>query len=148
MSKYGSMEFMVKEGYDKYGSKLMNNPIKHMPKVETKNIHKPDETRDFPHGKVELVKVAGFTFGLATFEPGWQWSKSIKPIAKTESCQASHTAYQISGRIHIRMDDGTEYDLGPGDVGIIPPGHDAWTVGNEPAVALDISGMADYAKKA
>lgn len=118
-----------------------------MPKMEIKNLNSPDETRKFDHGKVDLVKLEGITFGLATFEPGWKWSESVKSLVKTESCQVLHTGYQISGRMHVRMDDGTEKEFGPGDVGIIPPGHDAWTVGNEPAVVLDITGMADYAKK-
>ncbi len=119
-----------------------------MVKIQRKSMNKPEETRNFPKGKVELVKLEGVTFGLATFEPGWKWSECIKPIVKTESCQASHTAYQISGRLHVVMDDGTELEFGPGDVGVVPPGHDAWVVGNEPVIALDITGMVDYAKKA
>ena len=115
--------------------------------IQKRNIHSPDETRNFPKGKVDLVKLEGVTFGLATFEPGWKWSESVKPIAKTKSCEASHTQYIISGRMKVRMDDGTEYEYGPGDIGIVPPGHDAWVVGNEPLVALDITGMVDYAKR-
>ena len=119
-----------------------------MVKIQRRSMNKPDETRNFPKGKVNLVKVGEFTFGLGTLEPGWRWSTSVKPIVKTESCQASHTNYQISGRLHVVMDDHTECDIGPGDVCVIPPGHDAWVVGNEPVVALDITGMEDYAKKA
>lgn len=111
-------------------------------------MKKPDETREFPNGKVDLVKMEGVTFGLAKFEPGWQWSKSVKPIAKTESCQVLHNGYQMTGTMHIKMDDGSEYETGPGDVAIIPPGHDAWVVGDDPVEMLDISGMAEYAKKA
>lgn len=118
-----------------------------MAKAQKKNIHQPDETRTFPHGKTELVRIGNYTFGLATFEPGWKWSESVKPLVNTESCQMSHTAYQLSGKLHIKMDDGTEYELGPGDVGIIPPGHDGWVVGDEPVITLDITGMADFAKK-
>jgi len=121
--------------------------VKCMAKMQKKNIHQPDETRQFSKGKVDVVSLGGFTFGLGTFEPGWKWSESVKPIVKTESCQASHTGYQVSGMMHVKMDDGTEYDLGPGDTGVIPPGHDAWVVGDEPAVMLDITGMVDYAKK-
>lgn len=119
-----------------------------MVKMQKKSIKNPEETRNFPKGKVELVKLAGVTFGLATFEPGWKWSESVKPLVKTESCQAPHTNYHLSGRLHVVMDDGTENEYGPGDIGVVPPGHDAWTVGNEPAVALDITGMVDYAKQA
>ena len=116
--------------------------------MQKKNIHTPDETRNFPKGKVELVKIEGVTFGLGTFEPGWKWSECVKPIAKTEWCQASHAVYHISGRLHVMMNDGTENEFGPGDVGTVPPGHDAWVVGNEPVVMLDVTGMVDYAKKA
>lgn len=119
-----------------------------MKKIQKKNISEPEETRKFPKGRVDLVTLEGVTFGLATFEPGWKWSESVKPIAKTESCQVSHTGYQLSGNMHIVMDDGTEEDFGPGTVGVIPPGHDAWVVGDEPVVILDITGMGNYAKKA
>jgi len=118
-----------------------------MKATEKKSLNSPDETRTFPKGKVEMVVVGGVTFGRATFDPGWKWSEHVKPIAKTQSCEASHTLCQISGHMHIRMDDGTEIALGPGDVGIIAPGHDAWVVGNEPVVAIDITGLVDYAKQ-
>jgi hypothetical protein len=112
-----------------------------------KTFNSPDETRSFPKGKGELVNAGSIKFGRATLEPGWKWSVDVQPIAKTKSCEASHTQYQVSGRLHVRMDDGTEVEYGPGDVGYIPRGHDAWVVGNEPVVAIDVTGMADYAKK-
>jgi quercetin dioxygenase-like cupin family protein len=118
-----------------------------MKRTEKKSLKSPDETRTFPKGKVEMAAVGGVTFGRATFEPGWKWSEHVKPIAKTKSCQAPHTWYQVSGRLRVRMDDGTEIEFGPGDVGVIAPGHDGWVVGNEPAVGIDISGMGDYAKQ-
>ena len=112
-----------------------------------RTFNSPDETRTFPKGKVELVTVGFVKFGRATFDPGWKWSVHIQPTAKTKSCEASHTQYYVSGRLHVRMDDGTEVEYGPGDLGHIPPGHDAWVVGNEPVVVIDATGMADYAKK-
>lgn len=117
-------------------------------KMQKKSLNAPDEIRTFPKGKLELVTVAGVTFGRATFEPGWKWSECVKPIAGTDSCQAPHTAYQVSGRLRVRMDDGTEKEFGPGDVCSIPPGHDAWVVGSEPAVTIDITGMEHYAERA
>jgi hypothetical protein len=114
-------------------------------KMERKSLSTPDEVRKFPKGKLELSTVGGVTFGRATFEPGWKWTESVKPIAKTESCLLPHTQYVISGRLRVRMDDGSETEYGPGDVGVIPPGHNAWVVGNEPVVAIDITGMAEYA---
>ncbi len=118
-----------------------------MGKIQKKSINNPDETRTFPKGKVELVNLEGVTFGRATFEPGWKWSECVKPIVKTESCQQLHTGYHISGRLHVRMDDGTEEEFGPGDFGVVQPGHNAWVVGNEPMVTIDITGMSNYAKK-
>lgn len=113
-----------------------------------KSLDSPDDTRTFPNGKVELVTLGGITLGRGTMQPGWRWSKDVKPIAGTESCQATHTGHVISGRLHIRMDDGSEAELGPGDAYVIPSGHDAWVVGDEPYVGVDVTGMADYAKQA
>jgi quercetin dioxygenase-like cupin family protein len=109
----------------------------------------PEEVRPFEEGKgkLELVNLAGGAIGRATFEPGWQWSKHVKPIAKTDSCLASHVGYLISGRMRIHMDDGTEEEFGPGDVMICPPGHDAWIVGDQACVVIDWQGFADYAKR-
>lgn len=115
--------------------------------IEKKSLNKPDETRTFPKGKLELSTLSGVTFGRATFQPGWKWSEAMAPIAKTASCQAPHTQYVISGRLHVKMDDGSEKEYGPGDVGIIPPGHDAWIVGNEPCVVIDFTGMKHYAEQ-
>lgn len=119
-----------------------------MDKLIKKNVKQPDETRTFPKGKVDLVKLNDVTLGQATFEPGWKWSECIKPIVSTESCQMLHTGYQLSGKLHVKMDDGTEMEFGPGDISYIPPGHDAWVVGNEPVVAIDTTGMKEYAKQA
>jgi hypothetical protein len=109
---------------------------------------KPNEVREFPHGKVELVSVNGVTFGRVTFQPGWKWSNDVKPLAGTNTCQASHLGVQLSGTMRIVMDDGSEKDLHAGEVVFIPPGHDGWVVGNEPCVFIDITGMENYAKKA
>jgi hypothetical protein len=117
-----------------------------MANTELKHFSKPDEVREFPKGKLELVNIGGSTVGRAKFEPGWRWSTSVKPIAKTESCQAPHFQYQISGVLHVKMDDGTEFDTKAGDIMNIASGHDAWVVGNEPVEAVDFQGMVDYAK--
>jgi hypothetical protein len=114
--------------------------------AEMKNFAVPDEVRKFPLGRLELVEVGGKTVGRGTFQPGWHWADSVKPIAKTESCEAPHYQYQVSGIMRVRMDDGTEFDTKAGDVCMLPPGHDAWVVGNEPVVVVDFQGMADYAK--
>jgi len=116
-------------------------------KPECKSLNAAAEVREFDKGKVELVTVAGVTVGRATFEPGWKWSACVKPIAKTDSCQAAHFGYQVSGTMVTRMDDGTEITTRAGDVVNLPPGHDAWVVGNEPMVFVDYQGMVNYAKK-
>jgi quercetin dioxygenase-like cupin family protein len=114
-----------------------------------KSLNSPEETRPFEGGtgKLELVNIDGGAVGRATFQPGWQWSKHVKPIAKTDSCQAAHVGYVISGRMKVVMDDGTADEFGPGDVMICPAGHDAWIVGNEPCVVIDWAGFGDYAKR-
>jgi quercetin dioxygenase-like cupin family protein len=114
-----------------------------------KSLDAPDETRPFEEekGKLQLVNIEGAPVGRATFQPGWQWSKHIKPIAGTESCEAAHMAYFVSGRMKVVMDDGEEMEYGPGDVAMMAPGHDAWTVGDEPCVVVDWQGVADYAKR-
>ena len=117
-----------------------------MAKAELKSTSKPDEVREFPKGRLELVQVGGRTIARAVFEPGWRWSTSVQPIAKTQSCQAPHFQYHVSGTVRVRMDDGTEFDCRPGDVSFLPPGHDAWVLGDEPAVVVDFQGMIDYAK--
>jgi hypothetical protein len=114
--------------------------------LQAKSLDTPDEKRSFEHGDIQLVNISGATVGRATFQPGWRWSNDVKPIAGTDSCQAAHTGYVISGRMHIVMDDGSEADAGPGDAVVISAGHDAWILGDEPCVMLDWSGSADYAK--
>jgi quercetin dioxygenase-like cupin family protein len=113
-----------------------------------KSLDTPEETRPFAEGKgkLELVDLDSGGVGRATFEPGWQWSKHVKPIAKTDSCQAAHTGYFISGRMKVVMDDGEDMEFGPGDYMVCPPGHDAWIIGDEPCVVIDWQGFADYAR--
>jgi quercetin dioxygenase-like cupin family protein len=120
-----------------------------MSRLIRKNLSSPEETRPFEDGKgkVELVNLDAGGVGRATFEPGWQWSKHVKPIAGTDSCQAAHTGYFISGRMKVVMDDGEEAEFGPGDFGVIPAGHDAWIVGDQPCVVIDWQGFTDYAKR-
>jgi hypothetical protein len=120
---------------------------KDMGQIQKLNFSNPDETRRFDKGQVELITLGGITFGRGTLQPGWRWRTSVKPIVNTESCQAPHLQYHISGRLHVVMDDGSEREFGPGDLGLVPPGHDAWVVGNEPAVIIDVSGMVNYAKR-
>jgi quercetin dioxygenase-like cupin family protein len=112
------------------------------------SLDAPEEVRPFvgDSGQLELVNLAAGPVGRATFKPGWRWSEHVKPIAGTDSCQAAHTGYFVSGRMKVVMDDGEEVEYGPGDFAIMPPGHDAWIVGDEDCVVIDWQGFADYAK--
>ena len=121
---------------------------KQIKSIQKKTLNTPDEVRTFDKGRVELATVGTVTFGRASFQPGWKWSESVKPIVKTENCEAPHLQYHVSGRLKVRMADGSEEEFGAGDVGTIPSGHDAWVVGDEPVVVIDISGMKEYAKPA
>jgi hypothetical protein len=114
--------------------------------AECKAFGRPDEVREFPKGRVELIRIGGATIGRAIFEPGWRWATSVQPLAKTRSCEAPHFQYHVSGVLRIRMDNGQEFDCMPGDVSLLPSGHDAWVIGGEPAVVVDFQVMIDYAK--
>lgn len=117
-----------------------------MNKMLKKSFSVPDETRPIANGKVEVVKLDEFPVIRNTFQPGWRWSESVKPIAKTDSCQVQHVLYLVSGKLAVRMDDGSTTEYAAGDVGMIPSGHDAWVVGNVPCVNLDFGGSTVYAK--
>jgi len=104
------------------------------------------ETRSFDKGKLEVVQVGEATVSRATLQPGWKWSECVKPIAGTSTCEVEHRGYVVSGRLLVRMDNGTETEIGAGDAYSIDPGHDAWVVGEEAYVGIDFSpGMAKYA---
>jgi hypothetical protein len=117
-----------------------------MSNIEAKSLSTPDETRTPDKTLIEVVKVTGAEIGRFTFQPGWRWSECIKPVVGTDSCQAEHLGYVISGRIGVTHTDGTKADLGPGDGYRIAPGHDAWVIGDEPFVGLEFKSAATYAK--
>lgn len=113
---------------------------------EHKTFEKPDETREFPNGQAQILSIGGGSVGRLEFKPGWRWSKDVQPLAQTSSCEAPHFQYHVSGRLAIKMDDGTEFIAGPGDVTALPSGHDAWVVGDEPVVVIDWFGASNYGK--
>jgi hypothetical protein len=115
-------------------------------KLETKSHNKPDEVRIPDKSRIEIVRLEGFTFGRLNFEPGWKWSACIKPVVKTDSCQLSHAGYAVSGRLTVRMKDGTQKTITAGDSYTIPPGHDAWVEGNERFVGIEVMSAEQYAK--
>jgi uncharacterized cupin superfamily protein len=97
----------------------------------------PDDTMTFENGQAQRVTIGDFTITRFTFEPGWRWSKSVKPIAKTDSCQAHHVGYILSGTFHVATEDGGEAEFGAGDAYEIQPGHDGWVVGDEPVRSVE-----------
>lgn len=112
-----------------------------------KNLSTPDEIRTPSKTRVEVVNLDNSTIMRGTFSPGWKWSECVKPVVGTESCMVHHSLYVISGRMVIKMNDGNTHEIGPGDAAEIPPGHDAWVVGNEPCISIDFAAGKVYAKK-
>ena len=113
---------------------------------ESRDFEAPDEVRKFDNGRAEILNMGGGTIGRLILQPGWRWSKDVKPIAGTEWCEAPHFQYQVSGTLHAKMSDGTEFEAGPGAVTYLPAGHDGWVVGDEPVVLVDWNGATAYAK--
>src|SRR3989337_1841145 len=116
-------------------------------KLEIKRFDSPDELRTFEKGKFELIAVGGQTVGRAGYEPGWKWSEHVGPSVGAKSCQVEHVVLVVSGRSVVAMDDGTQVEIGAGDLVYVPPGHDSWVVGDEPYVSLHFLGASDYANK-
>lgn len=107
--------------------------------VNVKNFDNPDEIREMPCVKVHMCNLGSAVAAKMIVQPGWSWSKCIKPIVGTESCMARHVGCLVSGSIHVKMDDGTEKDINAGDAYVIEPGHDGWVVGNEEAVGYEFN---------
>jgi hypothetical protein len=114
--------------------------------VEGRNFDSPDETRTPDKTTVELVNLGGGQIGRYTFQPGWRWSECIKPVVKTDRCQVEHVGYVVAGQLHVDHEDGSSGEVKPGDVYRITAGHDAWVVSDEPFVAVEFQGAANYAK--
>jgi len=113
-----------------------------MSSLQKKSFNAPDERRTPPNTTMEVAHFGGRTVARVTYHPGWRWTHDIKPSAGTNLCQVNHFVYVLSGQTHVIMADGNEMDLLPGDVAIVPPGHDAWVVGDDPCVFLDFGGAA------
>jgi class 3 adenylate cyclase len=116
-----------------------------MARIQRKSLRNPDETVVFPHGYSSEVHLGELVVARTHQEPGWRWSKDVKPIVGTASCRFHHTGVVLSGRVRWRSDDGTEMEFGPDDVFDVPPGHDAWVVGDEPFETIDWVGAHRWA---
>jgi len=115
-------------------------------RLQRRRFSEPNDVRSFPHGRVEVVDLDDTVIGRMTYEPGWRWSVDVKPVAGSDLCQYHHLGITLSGRLRAQMPDGTELEIGPGEVFEIPPGHDAWVVGDEPWVSVDFEAMRTYGK--
>ena len=114
--------------------------------IQIRRFEQADETRTFERGSFELVTIGGVTIGRASYEPGWIWSEHVgKPVGEA-LCQVEHVGLVVSGRAAVKMVDGTEGMLTPGDLFSIGPGHESWVVGDEPYVSLHLIGASGYAK--
>jgi hypothetical protein len=116
-----------------------------MHQTEHKTFAAPEEIRQFPNGRAEILRAGGGEVGRLMFEPGWRESNDVKPIARRRVAR-HRFQYHVSGRPGSRMDDGTEFVAAPGDVTSLPSGHDAWIIGDEPVVVVDWFGASNYAK--
>jgi hypothetical protein len=116
-----------------------------MLKLAIKRFDRPDELREFPLGSFELVALGGATLGRASYEPGWRWSEHVGAATGATLCDVEHLGMVVSGRAAVRMADGEEFVMEPGDLFAIPGGHDSWVVGDEPYVSVHLQGAATYA---
>ena len=113
--------------------------------LERKNFDSPDESREFvANGRLEVLHLAAGSVRRSTYEPGWHWSEHVGPLAGSTTCNATHFGVVLSGRQGVKMNDGREIELQPGDIFTIPPGHDGWAIGDEPCVVVDFSGSDPF----
>lgn len=112
----------------------------------SKNLDRPDENLSFSRGSAQVVTVEGATVARGRLDPGWRWSNDIQPGVGTPSCQLQHRGVVPSGSLHVEADEGSAMTLVPGDVFLIPPGHDAWVVGEGEVVTLEWEGAEEAAE--
>lgn len=117
-----------------------------MADVEIRRFEQADEARTFEHGSFAVVAIGGVTIGRASYEPGWIWSEHVGKATGETMCRVEHVGLVVSGRAAVKMADGSEYELTPGELFHVAPGHDSWVIGDEPYVSLHLLGASDYAK--
>jgi len=113
----------------------------------TRRFNEPDELREFPLGRFELIQIGGMTVGRAEYAPGWRWSEHVGATIGKAVCEVAHIGFVISGRNLIEMTDGRSIEVGPGDLFEIGPGHDSAVIGDEPYVSIHFLGADQYAAK-
>jgi len=115
-------------------------------RLERKNLKQPESVRRFPHGRIESVSLGESEIGRWEFEPGWRWSNDVKPIVGTDSCQNRHVGVCITGTLSVQLEDGRSIEVGPDDAYEIPPGHDAWVVGDQPFITYEWTSSRVFAR--
>jgi quercetin dioxygenase-like cupin family protein len=115
-------------------------------KLDVRSMDEPDERRTPPKTNVDVVRLEGYTLGRFTFQPGWRWSECVKPVAGTDTCQVNHLGYAVSGRLTVRLDDGTQKSVEGGQSYAIPAGHEAWVEGDRPFVSVEVMSAEEYAR--
>jgi class 3 adenylate cyclase len=115
-----------------------------MPRLQRRSFATPDEVRPFPHGRIEVVNLDETAMARLIYQPGWRWSTDVAPVIGGTSCQNRHVGYVISGLLHVMLEDGTELELRPNDAYEIPPGHDAWVVGDEAWEVIEFASARTY----
>jgi hypothetical protein len=115
--------------------------------TEHRTYEAPDEVREFPHGRLEILKIGGGEVGRLVLQKGWRWSNDVKPLAGTNSCEAPHFSYQVSGRLGWHADNGEEFETTAGEIAYVTGGHDAWVIGDEPVEIIDWNGATHYAEQ-
>jgi class 3 adenylate cyclase len=117
-----------------------------MVRLLRKHLDAPDEVRSFTHGRVEIFEIGDNIVGRTVYEPGWRWSVDVRPIAGTDLCMYHHLGYCLVGVLHVVLEDGTSLEIGPEEAFEIPPGHDAWVIGDDPWITVDFAGMRSFAR--
>jgi len=115
-----------------------------MPRPQRKSFETPDQVRQFAHGRVDVIELDAGAIGRIVYEPGFRWSIDVRPLVGTPSCLVRHLGVVTSGRLHVQLDDGTHFEIGPGEAYEIPPGHDGWVVGEETFVTTEFANAWTY----
>jgi class 3 adenylate cyclase len=118
--------------------------IREMIDLRLRNFAAPDQTVEFPLLKAEIVELGDFTVGYVVHQPGWRWSEHVRPTVGGEWCQARHVGVLLSGRLGVRLADGRTYEIGPLEIADVPPGHDGWVIGDEPAIQIEWAGIHTF----
>jgi class 3 adenylate cyclase len=119
-----------------------------MPGLQRKSLRSPDDNVVLNGLDERSVEMGEQTIGRAVIQPGWRWSVDLQPVVGTPSCAVRHLGLGLRGVLHVRMDDGREIEIGPDDVFDVPPGHDAWVVGDEPFESVEIAGIYGFGRPA